>query len=125
MQRAGTKLSLSDPHGTGRRWTTKTNQLSTQIDALANSAAPHLVQLHAIGTEVVAWFLVTTGITTFSARRTGLPPVLLTPSAHAADRPQLYRRGTRPGGGVGFKVVFDGERRVTAKATTRRRCLDA
>jgi transposase len=61
MHLAGTKLSLRD---LARRWKIldgEIKQLSTQIDALVTSAAPDLLQLHGVGTEIAGQFLVTVG----------------------------------------------------------------
>lgn len=61
MHLAGTKLSLRD---LARRWKTlddEIKQLSAQIDALVTAAAPDLVQLHGVGTEIAVQFLVTVG----------------------------------------------------------------
>lgn len=61
MHLAGTKLSLRD---LARRWKTldeESKQLSSQIDALVTSAAPDLIQLHGVGTEIAGQFLVTVG----------------------------------------------------------------
>jgi transposase len=61
MHLAATKLSLRD---LARRWKAldeEVKQLSTQIAALVTYAAPELVQLHGVGTELAGQFLVTVG----------------------------------------------------------------
>lgn len=61
MHLAGTKLALRD---LARRWKAlddEIKQLSAQIDALVTNAAPDLIQLHGVGTEIAGQFLVTVG----------------------------------------------------------------
>ncbi|MCS5498303.1 IS110 family transposase [Cnuibacter physcomitrellae] len=61
MHLTATKLALRD---LARRWKAlddEVKQLSTQIAALVNDAAPDLVALHGVGTEIAGQFLVTVG----------------------------------------------------------------
>lgn len=61
MHLAATKMSLRD---LARRWKTlddEVKQLSAQIAALVTHAAPDLVELHGVGTELAGQFLVTVG----------------------------------------------------------------
>jgi transposase len=61
MLMAGTKTALRD---LARRWKTldqEIKELSTQIQALVTAAAPGLVALHGVGTELAGQFLVTAG----------------------------------------------------------------
>lgn len=61
MHLAGTKLALRD---LARRWKAldeEIKQLNVQIDALVTNAAPDLIQLHGVGTEIAGQFLVTVG----------------------------------------------------------------
>ncbi|MDQ0618565.1 transposase [Arthrobacter globiformis] len=58
---AGTKLALRD---LARRWKAlddEIKQLSAQIEALVANAAPDLIQLHGVGTEIAGQFLATVG----------------------------------------------------------------
>jgi transposase len=61
MHLAGTKLSLRD---LARRWKAlddEIKQLNAQIEVLVTDAAPDLIQLHGVGTEIAGQFLVTVG----------------------------------------------------------------
>ena len=58
---AGTKTALRD---LARRWKSLDEEiqlLNRQIDALVRHAAPELVELHGVGTEIAGQFLVTAG----------------------------------------------------------------
>jgi len=58
---AGVKTSLRD---LARRWKTLDEEIKTltsQLEALVQAAAPELLQLHGVGTEIAGQFLVTAG----------------------------------------------------------------
>lgn len=58
---AGVKTSLRD---LARRWKTlddEVKELNRQIEALVHKAAPDLIELHGVGTEIAGQFLVTAG----------------------------------------------------------------
>ena len=101
MHLAATKLSLRD---LARRWKAldeEIKQLSAQIAALVTHAAPELVQLHGVGTELAGQFLVTVGDNTTRihseaafAKLCGVAPQPAS-SGRTAGRHRLCRSGDR------------------------------
>jgi transposase len=101
MHLAGTKLALRD---LARRWKAlddEIKQLSAEIDALVTNAAPDLIQLHGVGTEIAGQFLVTVGDNTDRIRNEaafaklcGVAPQPAS-SGRTAGRHRLSRSGDR------------------------------
>jgi transposase len=61
MLMAGTKIALRDLAHRWQQLDQEIKTLNTNIEALVHTAAPELLQLHGVGTEIAGQFLVTAG----------------------------------------------------------------
>ncbi len=139
---AGVKTALRD---LARRWKTLDEEIKTlsrQLDALVQAAAPRLMELHGVGTELAGQFLVTAGDNADRirseaafAKLCGVAPQPAT-SGRITGRHRLSRSGDRAANSALYIVAIvrmrhhqptrDYAQRRTAEGLTKReiiRCL--
>jgi len=139
---AGVKFSLRN---LARRWKVLDNEIKTlnqQLEALVHAAAPELLQLHGVGTEIAGQFLVTAGDNAHRihseaafAKLCGVAPQPAS-SGRTSGRHRLSRSGDRAANSALYIVTIvrlrhhqptrDYVQRRTAEGLTKReiiRCL--
>lgn len=131
MHLAGTKLAL---RGLARRWKAlddEIKQLNAQIDALVTNAAPDLIQLHGVGTEIAGQFLVTVGDNTDRIRNEsafaklcGVAPQPAS-SGRTTGRHRLSRSGDRAANSALYIIAIVRMRRhAPTRAYVERRAAE-